>query len=689
MWDRTGTYKKKNFRGDQTTMAFEAKSDVLFLQDEKFDFDVSLSPASSKDDEDEVFEGPVEGEESRVSVSKASELLEGDHVFSNWSPLTGERLDAVCQEAHSLVNQLQDGKACGVEDANIAGEQFLQDSEAKKKVLCSSSGALSPIKRQTFCVQDTPTKQLPPAIQLQLPRGSRRSSAAPLSAARSTSSPVGGAKLQPRSNLRAKAPVGVAVVLPSKAVAPPASRLTSRADRTRLQPPIKAVSKRSPSSRLANRAESCEDLLSDAASVASDISDSSINSTLSLTRTLAPPSKRVVGKNHSGGKAPTIPGRKVTDRKNTSSSSSSVSSFNSSLSLSPAKGKLNSSVNQSFSSSARNAPSGVNRSTNDRRPRRSTVYAATEQQSTKTLHQARKISECPKKSTPLKRAESVTFQPTPSKRLLEKTASMPSSVSSLLPGRLKSKPEALVFPTPGVRHTDASSDISKGLKPKRLVSFGSMNSVPIKPSAAHLMPSESVPKSVQGKARRPSGLPTPVRSRSFAFSNSLTPRVKPSVVTDSCTAPTPSSALKHLSSSRLPRDAPLEEHVDPPDIPPFRLEEEEAPVTTSCESSEPHPPENKEDVEPTTPTLPKNLIEMETAEENTGKTQEVLLLDLPAPAPNPTEKLLIDLTNTPDLIRKSTKSCTETQLIDLSSPLIKWSPDSKHENNAPLINLSF
>lgn len=165
-------------------------------------------------------------------------------------------------------------------------------------------------------------------------------------------------------------------------------------------------------------------------------------------------------------------------------------------------GKLNSSVNQSFSSSARNAPSGVNRSTNDRRPRRSTVYAATEQQSTKTLHQARKISECPKKSTPLKRAESVTFQPTPSKRLLEKTASMPSSVSSLLPGRLKSKPEALVFPTPGVRHTDgnglescphvssscaaggsdclsshpsASSDISKGLKPKRLVSFGSMN----------------------------------------------------------------------------------------------------------------------------------------------------------------------------------------------------------------------
>lgn len=29
------------------------------------------------------------------------------------------------------------------------------------------------------------------------------------------------------------------------------------------------------------------------------------------------------------------------------------------------------------------------------------------------------------------------------------------------------------------------------------------------------------------------------------------------------------------------------------------------------------------------------------------------------------------------------------QLIDLSSPLIKWSPEDKRENNAPLINLSF
>lgn len=49
--------------------------------------------------------------------------------------------------------------------------------------------------------------------------------------------------------------------------------------------------KRSPTSCPSSRAESSEDLLSDSASVASDISDSSINSSLLGKRTLAPPTK--------------------------------------------------------------------------------------------------------------------------------------------------------------------------------------------------------------------------------------------------------------------------------------------------------------------------------------------------------------------------------------------------------------
>lgn len=37
-------------------------------------------------------------------------------------------------------------------------------------------------------------------------------------------------------------------------------------------------------------------------------------------------------------------------------------------------------------------------------------------------------------------------------------------------------------------------------------------------------------------------------------------------------------------------------------------------------------------------------------------------MDLPAPTLQPQEKLLIDLTNTPDLIRTNNKACTATQV---------------------------
>lgn len=49
--------------------------------------------------------------------------------------------------------------------------------------------------------------------------------------------------------------------------------------------------RRSPSSRPPSRGGSCEDLLSDSASVASDISDSSLNSSILGKRTMAPPTK--------------------------------------------------------------------------------------------------------------------------------------------------------------------------------------------------------------------------------------------------------------------------------------------------------------------------------------------------------------------------------------------------------------
>ncbi|XP_076589672.1 G2 and S phase-expressed protein 1 isoform X2 [Chaetodon auriga] len=705
-------------------MNCRANSDLLFLPDEKFDFDVSLSPASSKgdEDEDEVFVGPVSHKERCVSVDVLSRLEDsGGGVQGSWSPLTEDQLEAVCQEAHRLADWLQTGEtSCRNKDDKTTSmttdptndtEEFIQDAEAKLGVLSQSATALSPIKRQTFCVQDSPMKQLPPAVQCRLLRESntalstrhasanRKSFTRPAAPARlSTSSPV--AKAQPRAGLRGKTTVGV--VLPSKLAAPTTScsASKSRVEKTRLQPPGKTVGGRRPSpvSRPSSKAESCEDLLSDSASVASDISDSSLNSSLLAKRTRAPPTKSVV-KNLSGVKAPPLQSRRVADRKNTSSSSSSVSSFNSSLCLSPAKGKLNSSLNRSMSGSTGPAPSSMSKPMNHSRPRRSTVYSTTEPASSTAGRpslsaQARKQPEVNR----VKATRSTPLQLTPAKRVLERTAMIPTTASARPQSGLKtkSKPEALIPPTPsgGVRGLSLGDDVSKTLKPKRLMSAGGVDSLPQKPSAGPLTPSAGSCRLLQVKARRPSTLPTPVRRRMSAIpmatpTNALR-AARPPPTSEADPAPVTASARRETGYSPAPTDTQEAEPVDAPDIQPFCLEEEppaaplsSPPQSDQSESTDPGAPSQGES-EPG-----RNLIELEAAEENTNKTQEVLLLDLPAPTLQPPEKLLIDLTNTPDLIRTSSKPCTTSQLIDLSSPLIKWSPEDKRENNAPLINLSF
>lgn len=254
--------------------------------------DVSVLCSSKGDeDEDEVFVGPVSHKERCVSVNVASRLEDGGGggVRGSWSPLSGDQLEAVCQEAHRLADQLQCSELSqphGEEEqtANVTtdttadvttdGDEFVQDAEAKLGVFDQTASALSPIKRQTFCVQDSPMKQLPPVVQRRLLRGtssntapSTRStntapstrpassasstrpaslapSARPTSIARlSTSSPVVGVKPQPRTGLRGKATLGV--VLPSRPAAPTASSSASRsrAEKPRLQPPSKVGEK--------------------------------------------------------------------------------------------------------------------------------------------------------------------------------------------------------------------------------------------------------------------------------------------------------------------------------------------------------------------------------------------------------------------------------------------------------------
>ncbi|XP_023182387.1 G2 and S phase-expressed protein 1 isoform X2 [Xiphophorus maculatus] len=702
---------------------------LCFLQDEKFDFNVSLSPVSSKgeeEDDDEVFVGHTE---QCVSTDVSSQPEEGGgDVQAVWTPLTADQLEAVCEEAHRLASQLQCREphvqktntthtASDVDMNSMATtEEFIQDTEVKLGLLDHTASSLSPIKRQTFCVQDSPLQQLPPAVQHHLLRGSSSSRPA---ARLVTSSPMVGARLQARPALLGKTALGATTALPSKPVAPAGSRSasSSEAEKTRLQPPSRTAGslKRSPSYRLRNKAESSEDLLSDSVSMASDTSDCSFNSSLLRKCSLVPPSKNARLRKLSGVKAPPVQGWKVTDRRKTSSSSSSLSSFNSSISQSPATGKMNSSL--SVSNSTLHAPSGpapssVRREPGLSRPRRSTLSASAEPLSSRTGFrsqptQAKKPPDAEQakaaRSTPLKRAESTPVQPTPPKR----TGSVGATCSVRLQSGVKtrSKPRGLVHPTSNM--ADNAEGVSKVMKPKRL-STSSTDSRPQKLSAGSLMPSVGSSKLQQVAARHPSALPTPVKRRPSTFQPPSNPNrtLRTPFRSDSSIPRTPSSAEKQQRCSLVPKHKQEEEPVHCPDIQAFCLEEEEPPVILPSISPETKQTQNTDlGASTVSETLP-NPVELEETEESAATTQEVLLLDLPPPSLQPQEKLLIDLANTPDLICTSSKSCTTTQdyfaplnpkvtsifpnqLIDLSSPLIKWSPEDKKENSALLINLSF
>ncbi|XP_015227701.1 PREDICTED: G2 and S phase-expressed protein 1 [Cyprinodon variegatus] len=690
-------------------MDCRANKDLCFLQDEKFDFDVSLSPVSStgEEEEDDVFVG-----------KDLSSLLEEDAggVQEKWTPLTGDQLEAVCEEAHRLARQLQIGDSPGEDndttkttsDTKISSvaecEEFTEDTEAKLGKLGHTASVLSPIKRQTFCVQDSPLKQLPPAIQRQLLRGSSssRASSSQPAAKLSTPSPMVGPRSQSRTTLRGKPSLGAVGVLPNKPVAPTASRSASKSglDKTRLQPPSRTtgVLRRSLSSRPNTRAESTEDLLSDSVSVASDTSDCSLNSSLLGKRKLAPPSKDAGLRKISRVKAPAVQTCRVTERRNTSSSSSSMSSLNSSISLSPAKGKLNPPLNRSLSSSTGTSsfskePPVLNR------PRRSTICTSAEpvSSSTRSQSQSSQALKLPNgerakiaRLTPMKRAEITPIQPTPPKRMIDRPVSVGTSSSVKLQSRVKTRSNPPHHPTPNMAEKRVEhADGTKVMKPKRL-SVSSTDSRPQKQSTGSSTPSVGGCKPLQVAARRPSALPTPVKSRTSTFqaSSNQTQTFRLPSRTDSSLTQTPKPAEKQLSFSPAPKEQ-QEEPLHHPEVRPFSLEEE-APSAPQLSNSPGTKQTHSDDhgtltVSETVPTENPTALENSTA-----KTQEVLLLDLPPPALQPQEKLLIDLANTPDLIRTNTKTCTTTnQLIDLSSPLIKWSPEEKKENQAPLINLSF
>ncbi|NXA51368.1 GTSE1 protein, partial [Nothocercus julius] len=130
--------------------------------------------------EDEVFVGPLGHKEKCIAVSiEATKSAEKEAASPSggklvWSPLAGEKFVEIFKEANLIALQIETGnkneqkKATQSEEQeNKVIEKFVEDSISKLKILRNKNIERSPraIKRETYCVWESPVCQLPPSFQ--------------------------------------------------------------------------------------------------------------------------------------------------------------------------------------------------------------------------------------------------------------------------------------------------------------------------------------------------------------------------------------------------------------------------------------------------------------------------------------------------------------------------------------------
>ncbi|XP_042120457.2 G2 and S phase-expressed protein 1 isoform X1 [Peromyscus maniculatus bairdii] len=152
------------------------QEDILLLEDEKFDFDLSLSSSSANED-DEVFFGPVGHKERCIAASldfsghvPEQTLAAAPGSPCTWSPLTGEKFVEVYKEAHLLALQIESHSRREVTQAakpkqpvNQTVEGFVQNSQLKislfEKEQKKEKSPMS-LKRETFCLPSSGVQPL-------------------------------------------------------------------------------------------------------------------------------------------------------------------------------------------------------------------------------------------------------------------------------------------------------------------------------------------------------------------------------------------------------------------------------------------------------------------------------------------------------------------------------------------------
>uniref|UniRef100_A0A8C9SI62 G-2 and S-phase expressed 1 n=1 Tax=Scleropages formosus TaxID=113540 RepID=A0A8C9SI62_SCLFO len=658
-------------------------------------FHLHISYSGKEDDEDEVFLGPFSHKEKCMSVgidcSVRKDASSGRSVGEepSWSPLPGDKFVEIFNEAHLLAREIERKNSDkgvaeevrAMEKHAETKENFVDDPRAKLNVLGKAANlALSPIKRETFCVQNSPMKRLPPAIQRRLLKTGGAPS--PTKNSASTSSPARVCKALPKNTLRSKAALSSTKVLPSRPIAPGTAPLLPP-DKARLPRTEKGkmLRQRSPHTRHLSSAGSSEDLLSDGTSVTSDISDTSLNTSLPLKTGSSLPASRKVNWHFVKFNLPPS----STGKMNTSLNSSSNN----------VKARTSGSANKRLSSVV---PTNTRTSSSlARAPELGPPVRS------KTDLQAQPI-----KTTPVRKPQPTASQQT-SKQNLERASSVPNvpvTVVGAVPSiKGSAKPKSFVVPTPrsqstGLQQSECKDFFFLVLK----LTFLAFSVIKFHFSCTGVLPPDVlqspsiVGSPVQSKARRVSALPTPVKRRVSGIPL-LTPK--------SVTRPSKSSYSAEMESLPMSLEpVSTEELSDPSELQPFSMEGEvrektgillnstsegctpPSPVTCPSEhlESTKHAPQNQE------PASPVGWQQLSDSNE-VSKTQEneVLLVDAPPPVLRSEERLLIDLSNTPDFIKTSPVKPSGEQLIDLSSPLITWSPVDKENtiDGTPLINLSF
>ncbi|NWV00551.1 GTSE1 protein, partial [Upupa epops] len=683
------------------------------LIDEEFDFDLSLSAAS--ENEDEVFIGPLGHKEKCIAVNveaKENAAKQSTSVFDDklvWSPLTGEKYVEIFKEARLLALQLETGskneqtkKSQSGEKENKIVEKFVEDSKSKLKILRNEIDR-SPraIKRETYCVQGSPARQLLPCFQEESNRlvlnddktqplhtpPNRSPVKTQLSPTKIASSPLTQEQTTKERNMKTTNKLPMAK--PSSTLGK--SRLLS------IEKPKPGRCSSVSTKRDQNGVALSEEIVADNSSAASDVLESSFSGSSSAQDKKALP-------------VPNKPGlKKITQLKlpviasgltrKTASSSSSVSSMNSSLNsslpISPIGKNGKSSMSSKPSVKGSKLSSSINKVAPVRPTRVSSVQAANAEKSREQVRSAStpKISSTvsfTKSSASATTAEAVGSG-------IQRLSSVPSLQKVCQQEKDGSTAKGNLFPKPRPRVLSVSaSQTTVPVKPEGTPlrksapkatpsrgTFGSAMAVstPVKSSEDGVF--QSFPERsgfLTPASVKRSGLPTPVR-RVSGFS-AVTPNTAPKMTFS------PHAASVHRSysfstkkTSTAGKETSIktwifsdDDEISPPPVPPLALNF--SPEETSTEAE-------------------KNKL-VETAVQNQlteTRQAEALLVDIglepSLPGRLECERPLIDLSNTPEVnnvtLLKPIVS-GQVKLIDLSSPLITLSPDVNKENlDSPLL----